>query len=427
MLSLTYLAPSCPLALRQLPQHLSLPVAPPGTGARLHPATMGIKTALYGIPGIIGDYVEQEELVSAEEPVIIDFITEPWLSQPQSPTPAMTKAPHIDNYSSDLKAEIWQHVFFLQSCLTHLYRFAIYSVNLTNMEMVCLSSALWIQRSHNLMKQKLPKITQITGRIALDRVQLIVKPWISWIIARSALWLSSAIMFITNWAPFVNTIVHHWLTCASRSLVNISSRDLVAVRGRCWAKHTRARYPNLTPFLLNCSYFDLIRAIMFSRLYWRIGDLYFGSSNYPLPEDGESSDGYSAQPSSGQWTGSSSSHNRTGVGVWSHGSFNTGDPPALLLWEEVRLNYLRWLESEARDLGYTLVPLPRAFPRSSDQPTDQVSLPPAPPFPLPSQPWLSPFVVPRQGNRIDYAMESVTPRIADGRDTAVLDSSQRGL
>ncbi|KAF8609117.1 hypothetical protein BDV93DRAFT_517979 [Ceratobasidium sp. AG-I] len=144
-------------------------------------------------------------------------------------------------------------------------------------------------------------------------------------------------------------------------------------------------------------------------------------------EDGENPNEHGTQTRSGEWVGSNGSGNRSRVGVWSHGSFNTDDPSVPLLWEETRLKRLRWLDREARLLGYTLIPLAWSFPQPGGQPSYQHSMPPPPPIPLPFQPESSSSAAPEWDNEFNQADILATPLAVNGRNNSMLDSLQRDV
>lgn len=178
---------------------------------------------------------------------------------------------------------------------------------------------------------------------------------------------------------------------------------------------------SLRTLLLDLLDLGVARAIF----YWKTKYSDAGPSECGhLPEDGEGPSEYSVQPSSSQWVGLSGPGGITGTGVWSHGAFNADDPSAPLFWEEYRLNRLRWLDQEARLLGYTLTPLPGPSTQTTSQIAYQFPFPPTPPVPLQPQPELSIFTLPEWSGGLNYRIMSIGDWTTGGTETTLPDNLQ---
>ncbi|KAF8609114.1 hypothetical protein BDV93DRAFT_517977 [Ceratobasidium sp. AG-I] len=270
-----------------------------------------------------------------------------------------------------------------------------------------------------------PKQVQLAASPLLDSTVTYFTAWF-------ALRLVPAIVLLSNWIRLANVNARRWSISASHTLVAFSKLDLPTFRSGWWVgsatKCAQTRCTNFADFFLRHSYLGVILLISLAHSCWKFGDPSFEPFNYTHPpEDGYGQSEYGAQSGSGQWANTGGSRHPTEAGVWSHGSFNTGDPFASLVWGERQLERLRWLESEARELGCAVVPLPWLLSQTGSQPTYQFDMPPPPPFPISSQPWPSSFMIPERDNEYNHAGAASGSWPTDQKDSSVLNSLRRDL
>ena len=293
--------------------------------------------------------------------------------------------------------------------------------NILTMAVIYVETPQYARYGHT---KTIAKQVQLAGEPLLDSTLTHVTTWF-------ALPLVLATALISNWIHLAHTSKRCWLACSSHTLEAFSRLGPATTRAGCWisdtTKRTQTRFISFADFLLKRFCLGLTLFISLARPCWKLGDPSFELPSYNCPPgDSHEYNGHDSQSRSGQWTNTGDSRHRTEAGVWSHGSFNTGDPFASLVLGEYQLEYLRWLESEARKLGCAVVPLPWLFPQTGGQPAYQFAMPPAPPVPIPSQPESFSFTIPGRDNDYNYTSTPSRLQTTNGRANSLLNSLQCG-